>query len=237
MVDEPRWGWVDLILVYIASMLISLLYGWYIAPSLAQYLPGGEQGKILQFLLAFLMQFFCMVGFAYLFAVRLPRGSWSDLGLKPASWSVVLRYGIWGGLGITVLILLLSIPIQYLQPQLEPQYFESVLRSAENLPSILPILLVGTVLGPFSEELFYRGMIYPVLRHYTGPVWGAILAGLVFGLAHWDLWRTIPLAIGGAVLCYIYEKSGSIWVTTLAHGIWNGCMSIMVFSVLMSSSL
>jgi len=56
-----------------------------------------------------------------------------------------------------------------------------------------------------------------------------ILAGLLFGLAHFDLGRIIPLSVGGAILCYIYERTGSILTSALAHGIWNGVMALVVF--------
>jgi len=105
------------------------------------------------------------------------------------------------------------------------------MRSATRLPDIAALVLAGTVLAPVSEELFYRGMIYPVLRQHLGPAWGAVLAGLIFGLAHWDPWRALPLAVGGAVLCYMYEKSGSVLVPMVAHGLWNGAMfAIILFS-------
>ncbi|HHW60854.1 MAG TPA: CPBP family intramembrane metalloprotease [Syntrophomonadaceae bacterium] len=234
MVNKPRWGWVEVILAYAATMLVVTIYGWYVAPYLTAYFQTGPVGN---FFLAFLLQFLCLVGFTYLLAAGLSRGSWHDLGVKWVSASSFFRYGLAGGLGLTILILILSIPIQYFQPQLEPQYFETMLRSTQDLASIVLILIIGTVLGPFSEELFYRGMLYPVCRRYLGPVGGAILAGAIFGVAHWDLWRTIPLAIGGMTLCYFYEKTGSILVTTLAHGVWNGIMSLMLFSTLLATCL
>lgn len=234
MVNKPRWGWVEVILAYAATMLVVTIYGWYVAPYLTAYFQTGPVGN---FFLAFLLQFLCLVGFTYLLAAGLSRGSWRDLGVRWVSSSSFFRYGLVGGVGLTILILFLSIPIQYLQPQLEPQYFETMLRSTKDLSSIILILIVGTVLGPFSEELFYRGMLYPVCRRYLGPLWGAILAGTIFGVAHWDLWRTIPLAIGGIALCYFYEKTGSILVTTLAHGVWNGIMSLMLFSTLLTACL
>jgi len=72
-------------------------------------------------------------------------------------------------------------------------------------------------------------MMYPVFRRHLGIRWGATAAGAVFGLAHWDLWRTIPLAVGGALLCWIYEKTGSILVSAVAHGVWNGTLALIIY--------
>jgi hypothetical protein len=198
--------------------------------NLTGLLPGqlgiGEMGK---FLTGFLVQFLATIGFVYFFAVFLPRGRWKDLGIRKARPGSYFRYGVIGGILLIIMVLVLGYVLKYFQPDLEPQYFEQMLRSATRIPNFIVILVVGAILAPLSEELFYRGMLYPVFRKHLGPVWGAILAGLVFGLAHWDLWRTIPLALGGIGLCYIYEKSGSIWVSVLAHGVWNGVMSILIF--------
>ena len=140
-----------------------------------------------------------------------------------------MRYGILGGLALLVVIFLLSLPLEILKPDLPPQTYEEMLRLAEGAGQFLLLLFLGVVLAPIAEELFYRGMIYPLARYSLGPVWGAIGAGLVFGLAHWDFWRAIPLAVGGAILCYLYEKSGSIWATATAHSIWNGIMTLLVY--------
>jgi len=124
--------------------------------------------------------------------------------------------------------------LKYFQPDLDMQDIEQIMRSATHLPDIIALVFAGTVLAPVSEELFYRGMIYPVFRKHLGPAWGAILAGVIFGLAHFDLWRGLPLAVGGAILCYMYEKSGSILVPMVAHGLWNGTMFAII---LLSNSL
>ena len=130
---------------------------------------------------------------------------------------------------ITLLFVLLAgAVIQILKPDLEPQAFELMLRAHRSLQDYAVLLFLGSVLAPFSEELFYRGMIYPVFKFHLGRNWGMAAAGLIFGLAHWDLWRALPLAVGGAFLCYVYEKSGSVLVSTVTHGVWNGVLTAMI---------
>ncbi|MDD3365565.1 MAG: type II CAAX endopeptidase family protein [Syntrophomonas sp.] len=229
MTERPHWGFIDIILVYLGVMVVGILtsmLGKNIPGLLPGHLGSGEMGY---FLTGFLVQFLATVGFVYLFAVFLPRGQWKDLGINKARPGSYSRYGIIGGILLIMMVLVIGYVLKYLQPDLQPQYYEEMLRSVTRIPDFIVILVVGAILAPLSEELFYRGMIYPVFRKYLGPMWGAILAGLVFGLAHWDLWRTIPLALGGMGLCYIYEKSGSILVSAVAHGVWNGVMSILIY--------
>jgi membrane protease YdiL (CAAX protease family) len=209
----------------VVGILMSL-QGKNISSLLPGQLGAGEMGY---FLTGFLVQFLATVGLVYLFAVFLPRGQWKDLGICKARPGSYFRYGVIGGILLIIMVLVIGYGLKYLQPDLQPQYYEEMLRSATRIPDFLVILVVGSILAPLTEELFYRGMIYPVFRKHLGPMWGAIMAGLVFGLAHWDLWRTLPLALGGIGLCYIYEKSGSILVSVVAHGVWNGVISILIY--------
>lgn len=228
MAEKPRWGFIEIILVFLGIFstgpVVSLLCSWF--PVIKTGFGMGDTGY---FLFAFMIQFLLTVGLIYIVVIVWSGGSWSELGIKKTGWRNFLLYGVLGGLFLIVVITLLGFVVNIMQPQLAPQYYEEVLRSAANIVSTLLIILVGAVLGPFAEELFYRGMVYPVFRSRIGPLWGAILAGLVFGMVHQDLWRAIPLAVGGAILCYIYEKTDSILVTTVAHGVWNGTMSLIVF--------
>lgn len=236
MQEKPRWGFIEIILVYVgiigSGIIVSLLSLQF--PVIES---GFGMGKIGFFLFAFMIQFLMTIALVYLLAIVLAGGSWSELGIKKAPWRNYLIYGVLGGLLLITVVILLGFVIKQFQPELPPQDYEVMLRSAGKLAVALLIILVGAVLAPFSEELFYRGMVYPVFRGKLGPLWGAIIAGLVFGLAHMDLWRAIPLAIGGAVLCYIYEKTNSILVSTVAHGVWNGVMSIIVYLSLANSWL
>lgn len=236
LLEKPRWGFIEIILVYLGIMISGIAVAMFGSkfPVLASGFGMGEAGF---FLFAFLIQFLTTIGLVYFFAIVLPGGSWADLGIRNAGWRKTLSYGILGGLFLMILVILLGILIQQFQPELPPQYYEQMLRSADKLTVVLLIILAGAVLAPLSEELFYRGMVYPVFRSKLGPCWGAILAGLVFGMVHWDLWRAIPLAVGGAILCYIYEKTNSTLVTTIAHGVWNGVMSLIVYLSLANNLL
>lgn len=228
MTEKPPWGFVDIILVFLGIYCTSFIFYFLTLefPTLKAGFGLGEPGY---FLFAYLIQVLTTIGLVYLFAVVLSRGSWSDLGVRRSGWRNFLQYGVLGGVLLIVLITLLGVVIQHFQPELPPQHYEEILRTAGNLAVGLMIIFAGAVLAPLSEELFYRGMIYPVFRGKLGPVWGAVLTGLVFGAVHGDAWRAVPLAIGGAILCYFYEKSGSILVPALAHGIWNGLMSLVVY--------
>lgn len=227
---RPSWTWLDVVCVYLGIMVLSFLWGIYGEPVM-DYLTGLglPDTRLAQFSISYLLQFLVTVGLVLLLS-GIGRGtSWRDVGLAPLSLRNLVKYGIFGGVFLVTLVFLLSLPLQFINPDLPPQPYEQMLRTTQGAGQFLLLVVMAAVLAPLSEELFYRGMIYPLTRHSLGPLWGAISAGLLFGLAHWDLWRAVPLAVGGAILCYFYEKSGSIWATVTAHGVWNGIMSLLVY--------
>lgn len=227
---KPSWTWLDVILVYLGIIILSVLFGMFGEQVMSYlYQLGLPDTDLTYFTAAYLLQFLVTVGLVVLLTGVVHRSNWQELGLTLLPAKQFFRYGIMGGLVLLTVIFLLSLPIEILNPDLEPQAYEEMLRIAQGSGQLLLLVLMGAVLAPISEELFYRGMIYPLTRYSLGPFWGAIGAGLIFGLAHWDLWRAIPLAVGGAILCYLYEKSGSIWATATAHGIWNGIMTLLVY--------
>lgn len=96
------------------------------------------------------------------------------------------------------------------------------------------VLLVAAV-GPFFEEVLFRGVLFSALRRAAGP-WGAGAASaLVFALAHGDLQALLVLATLGALFALLYERTGSLWPSVLAHGLWNGATVAAVLLVLAGS--
>lgn len=142
----------------------------------------------------------------------------------------MLLYGALTGVAISLLMLVSALLIAHLLPQVPPQPFEHVLRQGVEQQRAW-FLLLGAVLGaPLSEEIFFRGLIYGWLRQYLKPALAYAAGGLIFGLLHFDMVRLLPITLGGMVLCWSYEKSGSLWTSIIAHAIWNGVMIIFFFA-------
>lgn len=222
-IRPPSWGVVEIILVYAGVQILTLLYGL-----LMRYFNIGMESEICFFSSFALVQFTVTILLVLFFSMTIRKARPEDLGMRGAGRDDLLKYGFLGGLLLALLMIGFGLLLSYFQPQYQPQLFEEVLRAAPDYRGIMLLLFLGVVVAPVSEEIFYRGMVYPVFRKHLGTLGGAVAAGIVFGLVHLDLWRAIPLAIGGTVLCLIYEKTGSIWVSAVSHGIWNAVMSAMV---------
>lgn len=228
--ETLSWGWLDFIAVYLGLLLLVMLFSTF-GERLPGFLAaiGQPDTRLNRFILSYFIQFVVTLGLVFVFARGLHGASFREMGLRLVSGRSMFRYGILGGLLIVVVIMLLSYPVQILQPDLAPQAYAEMLNAARGTGQLLVVMIMGIVMAPLSEELLYRGMLYPVARGTLGPLGGAVLAGILFGAAHWDLWRTIPLAAGGIILCLIYEKTRSVYVTTVAHGVWNGVMTLILY--------
>ena len=89
-------------------------------------------------------------------------------------------------------------------------------------PFGIAVTFIGTViLAPLVEEFAFRGVVLGSLRKY-GDGLAITLSALLFGLVHGNL-RQIPFAfLSGLVLGFITVKSGSLWVSIIAHLFNNG---------------
>jgi membrane protease YdiL (CAAX protease family) len=47
------------------------------------------------------------------------------------------------------------------------------------------------------------------------------VTSLLFAGAHFNLLSFLPLTVFSMVLIYLYEKTGSLWASITAHGVFN----------------
>jgi membrane protease YdiL (CAAX protease family) len=191
--------------------------GWTRAPTLTRNL-GGAAWQTLACLVA--------VGAFALAPYGLDVGT---LGLVPASagWLAVgAAAGFVAGPGLLIAFVLVvrwmgqrlpleSVQLEYLAPN-DPA-------EARPWAAVAGMVLVAAVLGPFAEEVLFRGVVYPGLRNVLGP-WGAVpLSAALFGLGHRYMgWTGVGVTgVIGVVLALLTELSGSLWPAVLAHVLVN----------------
>jgi membrane protease YdiL (CAAX protease family) len=91
-----------------------------------------------------------------------------------------------------------------------------------------PVLLVAFgIIGPFAEELVFRGLLFLGLRRWALlPFWlAASLSSVFFGLVHYGQGSTLAIALaavgvtflGGILFCWLTERSGSLWAAFVLH--------------------
>jgi hypothetical protein len=89
---------------------------------------------------------------------------------------------------------------------------------------------VLVLVGPFAEELFFRGLGIRVLMLYGGLV-AILVTGVIFGLVHGLLGALPPLVLFGIGLAWVRLRSASVWPAFIGHAAYNG-LGILVLVLL-----
>ncbi len=174
---------------------------------------------------------FAMLGAIYALMIRSGRYAWRDLGAVPASlpWS---RIGILAGIGMVPLIyLVVQVAHQVVggdAPQ-GAQIFHPKPGGLLFWLNFLTLFLYIGILIPIAEELFFRGVVFGWLRSRFN-FWPAnIASALAFGMIHL---QSVEISLGlmaaGLVLGWLYERSGSVVTSILAHQAFNTAGVIML---------
>ena len=93
------------------------------------------------------------------------------------------------------------------------------------------------VLPPLVEEIVFRGFLFGSLKKGLPVIWAAVATSLIFASAHLQFGDGKPLLWVAAidtftlslVLCYLRQKTDSLWPGILLHGIKNGVAFVTLF--------
>lgn len=102
-----------------------------------------------------------------------------------------------------------------------------------------PIFIALVILPPLTEEIVVRGFLYGGLKTKLKPATAALIASAIFAIAHLGeggsgglLWVAgIDTFILSMVLCYLRDKSGSLWPCIGVHMLKNGLAFVLLFNI------
>ena len=105
------------------------------------------------------------------------------------------------------------------------------------------------MLAAVGEEAGWRGYMMPHLKEQLGLLNGRLLGGVIWGVWHWPImlltgyeygtnylgapvlglvvWCVVCFALN-TLLDWLYEKTGCIWVSAIAHGAFNAVAALFV---------
>lgn len=230
----PDVGWGILDLFRTAVLLFFLGYLLQLLEATAAFLMGIKDlnSKLLIVTHATMMDLVAISIVIY-FVIKKYKGTLLSLGISFKNFVRDIRIGIGGYVAILpVLVLVMLIVIVFLQvvryEQPPSPIFEILYGETQpNLLFVLTILL--TFLGPVSEELFFRGFAYPVLRKRLGVKKAILLVSAVFALLHMNFISFFPVFVLGILLAYLYEKTGSLISPIVVHMIHNSSVVFFVY--------
>jgi hypothetical protein len=97
-----------------------------------------------------------------------------------------------------------------------------VQKTTANLVANLVFIALFAGIG---EELFFRGIIQPIIIRGTRSAWaGIIITAFLFSFFHFQFLGFAPRLILGVLLGLTYWYSGSIWVSILAHFLYDALL-------------
>lgn len=100
----------------------------------------------------------------------------------------------------------------------------------ENSP-IWIVILIAVLIGPIVEELIFRKLLIDKLSRF-GDKAVIIVSAVSFGLFHGNFYQFFYAALLGAILAYVYVKSGKIIYPIIMHVLLNFLGSVVVIPVI-----
>jgi len=211
---DAFWSWVDAA-IFVSFMFLSFVVTGGILMALQKMpVPLATQLVVAQSVLYVLV-----IGALYLIIVtRYHAPFWEAMGYRRGT-------GFWpawaaGGVVLAVLLAVLGAVIR--APNI-PLPFENLLRGPVAIVS-LGFLVV--LLGPFCEELVFRGFLMPLFMRSLGVLPGILLAGALFGGMHAPEyryhWQQVTLvATAGVVFGWARYRTRSTFPAMAMHAGFN----------------
>jgi membrane protease YdiL (CAAX protease family) len=150
--------------------------------------------------------------------VHAVQGSIASLGLDRQRWIAGLKkgllwsagFGVLSGLVFSIFFLAGVNPLNFIRTALP-----------KSPPDLLFFFLVGGIVAPVAEEVFFRGILYGFLRRWG--VWVAVVFStcafaLVHGLGHGFLMTQV---VGGILFAVAYEAEKNLLVPITIHCLGN----------------
>jgi len=85
----------------------------------------------------------------------------------------------------------------------------------------IAVILMAVIVAPVAEEIIFRGFFYGVIRRFGGRIPAILTSSLLFAAIHVHLPSVPGLCILAMILCFLYERTGSLWAPITLHSAFN----------------
>jgi uncharacterized protein len=167
--------------------------------------------------LATLAQDVCVVAAAIGVAAFTARPRPWHFGLRAAPLKLAVAMAFMG----TVAFFVFELVYNAVFTPRNPQKTVENLGADRNTTLLVIGALLVVALAPACEEIFFRGVLFRVLRVRMTFWLAAAIDGVLFGLVHGVNAAFPILVILGVVLCWVYERSGTLFATIAIHSLNN----------------
>ncbi|GAA5484821.1 CPBP family intramembrane glutamic endopeptidase [Haloferula sargassicola] len=145
-------------------------------------------------------------------------------GIEWVKWLVAVPVAI-GATWMLLTALYLSGFIQWVQSVEGSDGQQEVVRAFQEINdplTLAALILMAVVVAPVTEELIFRGYLYPVAKSRIGRNAAVIVSAVVFAAVHHNAVALPALTLLALMLAVSFEFSGSIWMPMSIHAAFNG---------------
>jgi membrane protease YdiL (CAAX protease family) len=176
---------------------------------------------------------------AYIVSHRRPGGSIKDLGFRFPTGSEI---GLGIGVGFTGLVIATQVAAALRALFPDDGGSNLFVTAKPNLALIFTVGLLACVGAPIIEELFFRGVVQPVLMNNLGVGYGIVAQAMLFAGAHFVLGMTFNEAVVrcgtimvlGTMLGWLRVRTGRLGAGIVAHATYNVIVTLVTLATLTS---
>ena len=151
------------------------------------------------------------------------------LGLTKLPTSAILWLPFFLWFLYSVISIVVSIGVTFI-PWIDSNQAQDVgFTNLEHAYEYVVAFVALVILPPVAEELLFRGYLFGRLRERTGFITSTIAVSVVFAVVHMQWNVGIDVAILSVFLCYLREKTGSIWASMVLHSFKNAVAYFLLF--------
>jgi membrane protease YdiL (CAAX protease family) len=216
--EDVFWGYLDVALVL--GFAVAATFGLSLAgavllfsfPALNHY----EAALLVS--MQFAIYAAVYAGLYFTFEIKHGRPVLDSLGWRRSR--IGLRIPLLAG---GLLPFLLSAAITPFHPPKVPTPFDKLLASPVWTWALG---VIAVTIGPWMEELIFRGLLQPLLSRSLGVVAGVLITAALFGALHAPeygfIWEyAVAIGLAGLAFGAVRAWSGSTLASTLMHGMFN----------------
>lgn len=220
---EATWDIKEAMIIFAIDMVFTILL--YVFNT-----EGNVAGSIISLILGYI----ALLGCTLYLVLNINGGTLSDLGWKLGRFKEEITTTFAVGF---VVFLLASISIIISKNVILPDEGTALIEVGRGGFPFFSFF-IGVIIAPIFEETYFRGCLYPVLRNKWNLQSAIIVNGLIFAAWHLSggmlsmLIGFIARALGGMALCYLYEKTGSLYSSMTCHALYNGAIELSTMLIL-----
>lgn len=99
-------------------------------------------------------------------------------------------------------------------------YNELASETMAGQPVWVLLISVG-ILAPVAEELTFRGLVFRRLKDWMPASVSIVVSAVAFGIYHGNMVQFLYATLFGALLAFIYHRTGTLWTCIVAHMVSN----------------